>query len=174
MLADQLSGSVAEHGFQGRVGEEDESSLVRQRHAFSHAFEHARLQPQLLLGAALLADVAQEDGELGRTFVLDGDDGNLDQKLLAGGPQGGYLTPLPQHAAFACGQIVGHARPMLRAQGDGDEQLTQILAQHGGLAVPERSLGCWVEVNDATTVVDGDNAIEGGFENGPRVGFAGA
>jgi hypothetical protein len=58
------------------------------------------------------------------------------------------------------------------AQGRRDDRLGQFPAQDLGPAVAERPLGGRVELDDPPPVVDGDDAVQGGLEDGRLARFA--
>ena len=167
--------------WQGRAGGQAEQPLAGEEgavHAVGGA-QHERLGrvphdrlvaglrlAQQLLGAPQLGDVADEAGELAAPVVHHRHGDQLDDQGRAVAADGGQLEPLVEHRALARRDVPQDAvavRPCVRGR---DEQLAEVAAD-GLLARPaEQHLGRRVELHDAAPLVDGDDGVQGGPDDG--------
>src|SRR5205807_6950403 len=119
-----------------------------------------------------LGDVTQEGRELASPARAYGRDGDLDWELRAVRPQCRYLRPLVQHRALAGGEIVGKAVKVRLAPGRRHEHVGHVLVQHLLAWIAKRLLRGCVELDDASVLIDADDAVRHPLENGPLAGFA--
>ncbi len=143
---------------------------VALRHAEENVAEEQALADggldQFLLGALALGDVAQVGGELHLASDFGGNDGQLDGKLLAASPHSRDLDALAENGAFAGFEVVGQAGVVGVAVRCGNRYLANRVSEHFTLFVAEGGFRCRVEIGDAAALVDGDDAVEGDFQNG--------
>ena len=104
--------------------------------------------------------------------VEDGpDDRDLDGELGAVGPDCRHLDPASEHGPVAGLEKALHAVAVGLALGGRDDQVAHLPPEDLGPAVTEGPLRGGVEFEDVFLVVDGDDAIERGLEDGalPRL-----
>ncbi len=166
---------------QGRAGGQPEQPLAREeravgvvRGADDHGLggvPHDRLVARLraaqqLLGAPQLGDVADEARELAPSLVAHRHRDELDDQGRAVAADRRQLEPLVEDRPLAGGGEPRDAGPVGRCVLRGDEQLAE-LAPHRLLAgPPEQQLGGGVELDDPPGLVDRDDGVEGGRDDG--------
>ena len=119
-----------------------------------------------------LGNVAEMGGEDGRPRRGNPRDGQLDGELSPIGTQARHFDAFVEDRAFAGGEIAGEAAAMAVPHRQRDDEFGQFPPQHIRPAVAEGSLSGRVELDDSPLVVDGDNAVEGCFQDGRLAGLA--
>ena len=161
-----------EEGARGADDGEDVVEVVRDAAGEAADRLHLLGVAQLLLEPLALGkgvprgrDVAEVGGEERLLRHVEPRDRDLDRELAPVGAHGSQLDPQAEDRAAAGLEVTCEGLAMLVAERRRDDQVDHELPQRLVAEVAERLLGGRVEVDDATLVVDGDHAVEGGVED---------
>ena len=126
----------------------------------------------LLLGLAALGDVADRAGEHRRLGARDRVDRELDRELAAVGAHADQLDAPAENGGLAGGDEALEGLAMALAQGRRDHRFGELAPDRrlGGSA--EHLLGRAVELDDVSGVVDRDDRVQGGAQDGGLAGLA--
>ena len=121
---------------------------------------------QRLMGPFAPGDVTHKARVHRRIGAAHARNRQFDGKLCAVFSQGGHFQPFAKDPALTAGPGAFEPSPMELAQRRRDDQLRHFTAQRLLAGEPERLDRRRIELNDFPIVVDRDDGIERGFENG--------
>jgi hypothetical protein len=150
-FADRLQDLRRGFGERGRLGE----------HADDAEFGRAPF-----LGAFAGRDVANVPGEHRRTAGANARDREFHRKFLAALPHRCDLDSLAENRVASRGNGAAHSVAMPAPEMRRHDQFAHFPAERFGAGVAERLFRRRIEINDASLMIDGDDAVERGFENG--------
>ena len=127
---------------------------------------------QLFFGAFAFGDVTKVAGK--GWGAVDGNASNrqFDGEFGAVSADGGHFHSLAKHAGFASSQVACEPLTMLLTEGGWDDDVGKAFGQDVVATMIEGAFSGGVELGDAAFVIDGDNAVERGVEDGGLAGFA--
>jgi hypothetical protein len=150
----------------GAQGLQERRRRLGQAGRFGEDAQGRVLRRLLALDAPALADVAHVDGVDLDAAVESGGDRELHRHLAAVRAQGDRLRPPVEPEVVHAGPAAQEPEAVRFAQPRGNDGLGGRASDHFGLPVPEGLLGRAVELADPALLVEDQDRVEGGVEEG--------
>ncbi len=175
--ADNLFRLVAEHAFGAAVEQGDGAGGIGGDDGDLRGRIQDRLEMAVALGQHLgrlldLTEIVYVGGQQGRLLGMQYGHRQFDGEFAPFRvPADGFDSSLKQRP-LAAGLEGGHAPPVGFAQRGRNDRLLDGRAQDGFTLIAKQPLGGGVEFDDAAQLIDGDDAVQGVVDDGPRPGLA--
>ena len=172
--SDDLLRGVAEHALRGGIPFRHDAVERASDHCVEGRVDDGLALEQRRLTTVLIADVSHVRREARLSTDVDGRDAELERELAPVGPHRTDLDAPAEHRALARREVALEARGVRGPVGRGHHQIDHLPTHHGLAPVSEDALRRGIELDDRTSVVDHDDAVERRVQHRPRarVGLA--